>query len=152
MKHNYFLLKSNRAEGSGNKHEWTVTYQNLQYQPNMKVKILGASCVNTASNAYKLIGLKLCNRSLNSTSTDNTSNSLVGFLELKNLSGNVSFKMDESNVEVIMKSNPLVWQFKLYDETDTIIPYANITNLNIIIQVEYIDNEERKNKVIELMN
>jgi hypothetical protein len=152
MKHNYFLLQSNRAEGSSNRHEWTVPYQNLQYQPNMKVKILGASCVNTAANAYKLIALKLCNRSINSTSSDNTSNSLVGFLTLQNLSGNVSFKMDESNVEVIMKSNPLVWQFKLYDESDTIIPYANITNLNIIIEVEYLENEERKKKVIELMN
>jgi len=150
MKHNYFLLQSNRAEGSGNKSEWTVPYDNLQYKPNMKVKILGASCVNTAANAYKLIGLKLCNRSLNSTSSDNTSHSLVGFLTLQNLSGNVSFKMDESNVEVLIKSNPLVWVFKLYDESDTIIPYANITNLNIIIQVEYLDNDERREQILAL--
>ena len=144
MKQNYFLYDTERTQ-NGTKHTWDVPYDKLQYEPNMIMRIKGGSAVLTTVNQYKTIGVKLVNRSINGISSENTSSSLCGFLVLQNLSGNVTMLMEPYNIECIMKTNPAKWEFQLFDETNTVIPYANITNLNIILECEYLNNDDAVN-------
>ena len=150
MKHNYFLLNSNRTQ-LGDKSVWTVPIDNKQFKPNMRVKLVGATATLTNTNEYKTIGVKLLNRSHNSTSSDNTSNSLLGFLHLMDVAGNVAMKLSPIDITAIIKSNPTEWSFGLFDEADSSVAYADVTDLNLVLEVEYIDNEKERDVTLKLL-
>ena len=80
MKHNYFLLNKNRTS-LGQKSVWTVPLHEKQFKPNMRVRLVGGSAQLATVNEYKTVSVKLMNRSHNSTSSDNTSNSVLGFFQ-----------------------------------------------------------------------
>ena len=54
----------------------------------------------------------------NSTSSDNTSNSVLGFFQLMDVAGNVSLRLSPIDITAIIKSNPTEWSFSLYDVDD----------------------------------
>ena len=150
MKHNYFLLNKNRTS-LGQKSVWTVPIHEKQFKPNMRVRLVGGSAQLGTVNEYKTISVKLMNRSHNSTSSDNTSNSVLGFFQLMDVAGNVSLRLSPIDITAIIKSNPTEWSFSLYDVDDDEIFYTDITALNLVLEVEYIDNEKERGVTLKLL-
>ena len=103
MKHNYFLLNKNRTS-LGQKSVWTVPIHEKQFKPNMRVRLVGGSAQLGTVNEYKTISVKLMNRSHNSTSSDNTSNSVLGFFQLMDVAGNVSLRLSPIDICLLYTS------------------------------------------------
>ena len=153
VNHIYSLLQTERAQ-NGNASLWrNIPVDNSQYEPLMKVKVI-SSCLIGNSSSDGLIILKCHNRAVNHTSSDNINRIVCGFLYITSTDAVTStddFMFKNAGLEFLMRTNPDHWEFSLWNASNVQLAYADVTAINIVISVEYVEKESVRQNVDALL-
>jgi hypothetical protein len=147
-----FACTTKNIQYQGNNFYFDFPYQNKQLKPTMKLKIIDASCL--LSNAYtNTLILKIHERVNNLLTPDGDSRPMCALLSNNNVVGALNYNTLNNGYNMVVKTNTSRLMFSLWNSTDdTQVTQAHLTNVNILIECEYINEGEQKKEVLNLMN
>jgi len=157
METQLYACTSNNKKQQGNNFYFDFPYQNRQFKPNMRLKVLSANCILAGGNENTLI-LKLHERGANIATPDSDIRIPIAMLTNYNALTSTNATIRNYNIfgdsyEVVVKTNPSRLMFSLFNNDNTTQQtYNNITSVNIMIECTYIDEAEQRKEIFSIQN